>query len=85
MERELSYSQMVEKKISLLQQIRSEQTTIKILALKAERINVSTELNKINEAMINAYERIEKLDQELIPITVKLEEAKRGNYYGITR
>lgn len=76
MERELTYRQLVNKKISLLQEIKREEITIKILALKSQRINVSVELNRINEAMIEAYERLEELEIELIPVQVQLEEIR---------
>lgn len=76
MERELTYREMVDKKIRLLQEIKREQITIKILALKSQRINVSVELNRINEAMIEAYERLEELETELIPLQVRLEETR---------
>lgn len=76
MERELTYREMIDKKIRLLQEIKREQITIKILALKSQRINVSVELNRINEAMIEAYERLEELETELIPLQVRLEETR---------
>lgn len=76
MERELTHRELVDKKIRLLQEIKREEITIKILALKSQRINVSVELNRINEAMIEAYERIEELETELIPVQVQLEEIR---------